>query len=639
MSKTPRNVRLTLALLLLACATCARVTPAQNRANAAPTPQAKAAARAAERSRRKAVALLLEVAAGVKAVEDAYQRASVLTVCADALWEADEQAARGVFARAWEAAAASDEEELKDEQENGRYGDLPERFTRARDMVLSAVARRDARMTEAWLGALADWLSRQESSARGEDATGDASGRDTGPLNEFTPDGQRLGLASSLLEEEAYDAAARVVAPSLKGGVSGALVEVLVALRAGSPEDADRLYLQLLAVVRASPGAGANDVLLLSTYALAPRLLAGVNPDGSVSFRALGNAREAGEATPPVPPADVRAAFYDTAAALLLPPPTRAAAPGHDPHVAYFAVGRLLPFFKLEAPRHAPALQTRMGELAAQLALERRTALDSRMDTLSLSPRNASDPLASFLDRARKEPHPEARDVSRLVAVQEAAKLKLWERARRVAGEIEDAEQRRAALALINSFQLASVREAFEGEDDDFERAAALAREAEATPALRAYGLAMAAEFAAKRGKREHAELLLQEAADQTAQAPAGSSPRDAAAMMTATTAARLNSPRLWEALASAVAALNEDEEFDGAPIWFNLETRVRFAPGEAEALDRALRPFTVDALFDVAALRDFERASAEARNLKSPAARSRALVAAARAALARGRR
>jgi hypothetical protein len=104
--------------------------------------------------------------------------------------------------------------------------------------------------------------------------------------------------------------------------------------------------------------------------------------------------------------------------------------------------------------------------------------------------------------------------------------------------------------------------------------------------------------------------------------------------MAAATVAARSGSPRAWEALTAAVAALNEDEQFDGDLFWFNLEQRVEFAPGEADALNEAFRPFSVIDLFDAAARRDFDRAVAEARNLKSVGARSRALVAAAVAAL-----
>lgn len=650
MRDTPRRVRLAFALLL-ACAACTPDAPAQTRAASATAqgktpaqggkaPAQSKAARAAERSRRKAVALLLEVADGAKTIEDGFRRADVLTLCADTLWEADERAARTVFARAWETAVEADEAEFKDEQENGRYGDLPERFTRAREMVLAAAARRDARMSERWLGSLADWLSRQKGSARDQEAPGDAAGGgpDLGPLNEFTRDGQRLALASTLLDDGAYADAARVAAPAIRNGVTGALVEFLLNLREGSPEEADRLYLQLLAAARARKDATANDVLLLSSYALTPRLLAAVNPDGSVSFRPLGSAQDAPPASAPrQSSAQVRPVFYDTAAAVLLLRPPQDSVPGHTPQAVYFAIIRLLPFFQREALRHVDALQARAVAMGTQLGIEGRAPYDTQAGTLSLSPDNPTDPLRERLAAAADAGDPKLRDAARLGAVEEAAKRRLWDRARAVTEEIEDQETRRDARALADAYKVAWVREAFESDDDGFERAAALSRAAEVGPALRAYGLAQAALMAARVGRRGRAAELLEEAFGQASQAEAGSYARDAALMMTVSAAARLESPRAWDALSAAVAVLNEDDRFDGGTIWFNQETRARLGPGEAGALNTALQEFDLRETFEEAARQNFERAAAAARDLKNSSARALALVAAARAELEKG--
>ena len=646
MRDTPRNVRLAFALFL-ACAACAPEAPAQTRAAAAAaqskttaqgnkTPARGKGTRAAERSKRKAVALLLEVADGAKTIEDGFRRAEVLTLCADTLWGVDERAARPLFARAWATAVESDEAEFKDEQENGRYGDLPERFTRAREIVLASAAGRDARMSEGWLGSLADWLSRQKSSARDEDAPGGGDGGPgIGPPNEFTRDGQRLALASTLLDEGAYADAARVAAPALQGGVTGALVEFLLNLREGSPEEADRLYLQLLAAVRARKDATANEVLLLSSYTLTPRLLAAVNPDGSVSFRALGGTQGAPSASAPrEPSAHARSVFYDTAAAVLLLRPPQDSLPGHTPQAVYFAIIRLLPFLQREAPRHAAVLQARAMELAAQLGLEGRAPLDTQAGTLSLSPSNPTDPLREALAAAAGAGDPKLRDQARLKAVEEAAKRGLWDRARRVAEEIEDQETRREARALTDAYKVALVHEAFQGDEDDFEKAAALSRDAEVTPALRAYGLAQAAQMAARRGLRERAAALLEEAFGQASQTEAGTYARDAAMMMVASMEARLESPRAWETLSAAVAALNEDDRFNGDTIWFNQETRARLGPGEAGALSEALWPYDLRETFEAAARQNFDRAVAAARDLKNASARASALVIAAEAEL-----
>jgi hypothetical protein len=639
----PRNVRLALALLL-ACATCARATPAQKRVPAAPAPETKAAARAAraaERSRRKAVAVLLEVAADAKALEDAFQRATVLTLTGSALWGADERAARATFARAWEAAVESDEAEFKEEQEQGRSGDLPERFTGTREAVLAAASQHDPRMADVWLTAIADWLSRRRNGGGHESAAGGgAAGADIGPPNEFTHDGQRLTLASTLVEGGAYAEAARVAAPVLQGGVSGALVEFLLRLRAAAPEEADRLYLQLLASARARRDATANEVLILSSYVLTPRLLAAVGADGSVNFRPIGDPFDpATGITAGAFAAQARQTFFDSAAAILLRASPDARNAGDGGASLYFAIGRLLPYFASEAPRHLDALQVKLMSLASQLGIERRSALDSQMRTGSLSPSNPTDPLRQQLDTAAAATDSKVRDGARLKAVATAAQRSLWERAHRTAEEIEETQTRRAALSLIDAFKVATARRAFVGDEDDFERVAALARGASVTPALRAYGLVLAADLAAQRGLRERAAGLLEEAFAEAAQTEGGTFARDASLMMTATAAARLDSPRAWDALAAAVAALNEDEKFDGGAIQFKLETRTDFGPGVAEALDYALGQFDIQELFGAAAQRDFDRAVAEARNLKSAAARAQALIWAARAELVKAGR
>ncbi|MFN2415952.1 MAG: hypothetical protein ABR603_12470, partial [Pyrinomonadaceae bacterium] len=311
-------------------------------------------------------------------------------------------------------------------------------------------------------------------------------------------------------------------------------------------------------------------------------------------------------------------------------PPPRPATPGHELPAVYFAIVRLLPLFQSEAPRHAHALQARQMEMAAQLGLERRVALESQAERLSERPRNPVDPLRGLLDTVARAGDAKVRDAARLQAVESASKRRLWERARRLAEEVEDPETQRAARAVVEAYRVAWVRETFEGDEQDFERAAALSRDAEVMPALRAFGLGQAALLAARRGERALAEALLREAFGQASQADERTFARGAALLMTATYAARLESPRVWEMLAASVAALNEDEEFKGEPFRFDAEARAAYRPGEAGALDEALAQFNIREAFEAAARRGFDRSAAEARNLKSAFARSRALVAAA---------
>lgn len=613
MSKPPRNLRLALALLI--CAPSAHGLNAQT--PSAPTqrttskPAAKSPREAAAR-RRKALALLREVAGAARNIEEPTRRAGVLTFCADALWDGDEQSARSLFRRAWETATEADEEDWDEVGRNGGR-DLPERYTAARDLVLQYAAARDPRMAEPLLRALDEWL------ARHNESTGDAD-------DSFTSDGRRLSLAHTLLEDGAYTSAAAVAAPALSGSVGGDFVLFLMRLREHAPAEADALYLRALTAARSDPNAGANEALLLSSYTLTPRMLASLDASGSLQLRPV--AGGAGGVAPDISPR-VRAAFFDAAAAILLRPGGNAAA-------SYFAVGRLLPFFERDAPRYAPALHARVAALAQELEDARRASLDSRLGTLSPASGSTQDPLGQYVEATARASDERSRDASRLTAVQEAAKRRLWERARTFAGEIVDEETRRAARSVIAARQVAALPEAYaDNQGDDFEKAAAFVRAAELTPALRALGLAEASELAARRGKRERGAALLEEAFGHAREAAGDVTMRAAAALVTATTAVRLDSPRAWDALAETVDAVNEDVELDNVPS-FDSPSRVGLAPGEREAFGDAFAAYTLDGLFEEAARKDFERAAAEARRLKSELLRADALVACAGVVLAK---
>ena len=647
------NFKLFLALALACCA-LAHVSRARSRvvfrfaaqrtSNVETKQSAKSAAdaktRAAQlkerRERRQAVAVVLEVANDAHALDDLSERAAILSFCADALWDAGAQTARSIFRRAWETATDADEADWKESQpDDGTVDDLPERYTAARNLVLTLAAKHDPQMAEPFMRALGEWLARQGSSrvnasTRSEDLRARA-------LRQFTPGGQRLSLAYSLLNEGAHASAAAVAAPAFAGGVNSDLIVFLLSLRerAGA-EEADRLYLRLLAATRADLNADANDALLLSSYIVSPRLLTFINDDGSLQFRPF---RAPGaDSRDLMTDARTRAAFFDAAAAILLRP-ARADSSSGDAAARYFAIGRLLPFFGREASQYAPALQSRLSALAAEIEAARRAPLDSQMSRLSLSSPNADDPLRHYLEEIERAGDARSRDATRLAAVDDAARRKLWDRARQFTDDIENEEWRRTSRFIIVARKVGALSEAFaEDEGDDFEKAVAFVRAADLPPALRACGFAKAAELASRRGKHARAASLLEEALGHVQATEKGTVMRDAAALVTATLAARINSPRTWDALASAVAAINEDDEFTDNVVAFDLQSRVELSPYEKDALNEVFQPFSVEELFDASARRDFNRAVAEARNVKDALSRSHALIAAARAALEKSR-
>ena len=610
----------------------------------------------ARRERQQAVALLKEVADSARANEDATTRMEILLACADALWGTDAPAARDIFRRAWTAAMAADEAEFKDEQENGRYGDLPERFTRLRQQALAATAKRDARLAENLFAELSKWLDSHPSSARelvAEEAASAAPRQaDISAADELEEGGQRLEVALSLLEEGAYKSAAAIAAPNVTHGAKGSFIEFLVRLHAQSPAEADQLYLRLLEQTRSDSRADANDVLILSTYVVSQGLLVVVDDDGSTRFRSLAEARRAGvRAVAPDISLPVRAAFFDTGANILLrpaPPRTATANSVSDGETLarYFAIGRLLPFFERDAARHVPALGARMESLALEIDAARREAVAAQMRAQKLTTDNKSDPLASLLNPIDKTngDDPEIKELRQNALVRaafEAARRKLWDRARGFAGQIENADERRDALSLITIYQVANLADAYaDAEADDFERAAQFARAADAPNAVRALGLAQAAELAARRGDAARSGALLTEALGFAGRSEPGSEDRFSAFVALASIASRADTGRAWELLSLAVMAANSvAPPTDEPPVTEtdNSDKAARARSFHKSALEEVFKPFLLEKVFASMARLDFPRALDEARSLTDEETRAFALVACARARVESG--
>jgi hypothetical protein len=438
--------------------------------------------------------------------------------------------------------------------------------------------------------------------------------------------------------------AAQFAAPLVAEGPVREFVRFILQLRPQAPREADALYLQLLKQAASDPSADANDVLVLSSYVISPQLFVTVSGEASVRLYAMG--RENGEDSQgrDVPPA-VRGAFYTVAAALLLRPfPPRLSEPEvlAESAALYFAAGRLLPFFERDAPQHAPHLRERMEALAGGIEEARRERLSAHMPTESMRPKNPSDPLEKFVEEMSDPVSRAERYGMRLRAVTEAARRKLWDRARKLAAEIPDADARREAAFVIVSYQIKYLTETFADDEDenDFEQAAAFARDADADvpPAVRARGLAQAAEMAARKGRRERALGLLEEGVGFALRADKGTGLRLDAFAVLASLAARLDGARAWELLAEVVRSANA---FDAAaketpPPPAAPEAVSRLLADGGEPLEKIFEPFRTDELFATMARTDVARTLAEARALEEFEKRSGLLFAAARAVLER---
>jgi hypothetical protein len=605
-----------------------------------------AAAAHATREMREAVAALREVADAARSFDDLYESALVQSEAADALWPFDEQAARAILRRAWEAATAPGAvDKLKGYGTSDDERDQAlEALMTARRFIIKSAMRRDPRLGDAFMREfehdLAD-ISTGAQRVRTSEQPDEQSDADSPQRNgrRLSPGGlQRLTVAEQLLADGDFKRAAELAATVVGEGPNIELLKFILDLRAHDTREADALYLRLLDVTRADASADANDVLLLSTPVVSPSLDVSVNPDGSANLQVLYYDDEDARRAASSLPAQARLAFYDVAASVLLRPdaPRGDGQTGADTSSDYFAIGRLLPFFEREAAQLAPALHARQGALAAEIDASRRDALASKMDVSSLSSKNPSDPLASNLDQIARSANPSERDLLRLMAVDAATRLRLWDRARGIAEEVEDMEARRGARLIIAVRQVTSISRSFDGDEPDtFVRAADFARAADVPPEVRAVGLAQAAELAAHRGKRARASELLAEAEGYAGQAERGERRVTALALVTLS-AAQADPVRFWELLQSLARAGNEADDLPLAGL--NLEFIVG-AENNWYGFFAPVAPAKLPEVFAAAAQLDFTRTLAEARTLKDEVLRARATLAAARAALERSPR
>jgi hypothetical protein len=583
---------------------------------------------------RDAIAAILETADAARTLEDHYYRVAVQADAADALWPFDERAARSILRRAWEttiAPGALVAFRFQGEDDT----DARDSLLTARRVVINVAVKHDARAAEGYMKALFQGLPDAHDESRDASVGGVAGDVPEASERPSREGGQRLMAAADLLGEGAYEPAARVVAPAINDGVSSDLLDVLVTIRAHSPREGDALYLRLLERTRLDPRATANDVLLLSGPIVSPDLRVFIGGDGSPYLAQVQHPDDA-ERRAFSSAAEVRRAFYATAASVLLrprPQPAGGDAAGTDTAALYFTTGRLLPFFERESPQYAPALHARMNALSAELGAASARSLGASMDTLSLTPKNPVDPLSGMEDLARTAAAG-ARDGLRVRAVMIAARRELWERARTIASQVEDAQTRREALRIIAVFQVMNVGRAYDEEDEGFERASDFARAADVPPEVRAVGLAQAAELAARAGKLQRADALIDEALTFASQAEKSEARSLTALALVAESAARSGSARTWDALASLVARANETDELTNAYLVFKVTCD---CPGDYPAAYTPAEAASFTGAFKAAARIDCARALKEARSFQDEAARALVVLVVARAAVEKG--
>jgi hypothetical protein len=555
---------------------------------------------------------------------------------ADALWPLDQERARAIFRRAWEAATASDKAEREaDEAESGLPTNSSETFVSdARDEVLAKVAARDPQLAGLFLR---EYMKERE----GDETAGSAArnkSKPRTPWRELTASSaRRLALALELLNRNEPERAAQVAAPLVNEGVSGDLISFILHLREQSASHAEALYVTLLKRTRMDAEADANAVLLLSSPVISPALLVVVDERGSLLYRPISRTTTVPPALPPLSGA-TRSLFYNVAATVLARPSVQRpdVNPVREAVALYFTIGRLLAHFEREAPQYAPEMSARQGALLNEIEASRREQLSTQFELSSLTPERADDPLKlefEKLSRASDEPE---RDRISLAIVRKAARNRMWDRARRAAAEIKDAGAKRSALSFIAVSEIADITRAYANDKEgDFESLATFVRGADVPPFAAAWGLTQAAFISARAGKSQPASGLMDEAERYAARVEMGTRQRVTAYALMTTYAARIDSTRAWRLLAETVKAANAVEDYAGDEGSLDLTADENSDEDDSAAhFSIEAEAFRLDRIFATMARLDFEKTIAEARSLRGKVPQALAHIAAARARL-----
>jgi hypothetical protein len=599
-------------------------------------PQTKPEARTTESKTRAAEAALLEaqrrafaisivmsLADEARSYRDLALRPRVIAQAADTLWDADNDAARTLFRRAWDAAEKADAEDGPTSQtkdgspamlivvssNDGTGGD-------SRAEVLTLAARRDRALGEEFLAKLTADTEREV----GETNSGSSAQRANNSWSASPAASKRLLLAHRLLDENEIERALEFAAPVLLE-VNERTIRFLTALRLKRPDLADQRFMLLLARCELDPSSDANTVSGLSTYAFTPGFYVTFSATGSVSLNPA-----AGPIAPPELPGVVRNRFFQVAANILLRP---LLPPNRDFTSAgrtgkYMVIKRLLPLFDQYAPDTAVALRSQLAALSADPSV----SLVDDDDFLvrqglerEVGPANALENMQDRLDHASTS---RERDV---IYTDAAAVLasKGDARAQDLANKIDNAEWRARVLEFVD---LSLVQFAIGRNDGP--SVAGLAKTGALSHTQRAWAYAQASRLLIK-AERGRALDLLEEALAEAQRIDTNDPNRACMLIAVATQFLNSDQARAWGIMGDAIKAANAVPEFNGedAGLNFVLATAsgLKFIKinGAEFSLERMLRLLTRD---------DLIRADGLAKSFKNEAARAVATLAIARAVL-----
>jgi hypothetical protein len=568
--------------------------------------------------RAQAQSLLISLAADAGTYTDQKLRARTQARIADALWDADNERARTLFRKAWDAAEIVDQEGLRQMQEDIKQQQAKNGNSavtgppNVRGEVLRLAARRDRALGEEFLAKLKVEKARE--------ATDTADKSRANPLD--TPEGlnQRLSLARQLLATD-VERALQFADPAL-GTITREGIDFLSYLREKNAAAADQRYVAMLANAANNLQSDANTVSVLSSYLFTPHVFVTFSGGGGASTMQTSRGGEPVIVTP-----QLRDAFFQMAAGILLrpqPPPeqdqTTAGLQGK-----YLMIKRLLPLFEQYAPRElTEAMRAQMDGLATGVPEDLRQRDDDAVREGIRPPQTKEDQEKTLLDRIDHAKTSEERDrlyIQLAMMIAQSGDL----RARDYISKIEDTELR----TQVRSFADATMT-IMALDKKDVDRVLELVRTGELTHLQKAWALASAGKLLAKTD-HEKSLAVIEEAAAEARRLEASDPDRPRALMAVANALLVSEREKSWDSTYDAIKAANSAEGFTGED--GELRTSL-ITKGMTRLRSSSAPDFDVSGIFSELAKDDYNRTVELARGFEHEAPRASAVIAIARAVL-----
>ena len=615
-------------LLTISCAIRAQTTtggPSSNPKNAVATretPDKTAKDPEAERilreRRANAQSLLISLAADAANFSDQKLRARTEARIADVLWDADQERARTMFRKAWDAAEVADDDgrrQMMDEvaRQKARNGNVAiSGLPSIRNEVLRLAAKRDHALGEEFLGKLK--IEKQQELAE----LADTNRPD--PFNSGLEMSQRLRLARQLLDTDV--ARALQFADPALGTVTRESLDFLSSLRDKDAVAGDRRYAALLGMSANSLSSDANTVSILSSYLFTPHLFITFSGPGGVSTSSM-----APQTPPPQVAPELRSAFFSAGAQILLRPQPP---PGQDqtssgPEGKYFVIKRLLPLFEQNAPKEmVDALRAQMDALSTGMPADLRGRDDEYLREGIRPQKSDEDRQQTLLDRIDHAKTSEERDQLYLQLAQfTAGTLDL--KARDFVAKIEDDELRKKAGPYIDATM--TMRAVDKKETD---KLLELIRVGDLTHFQKAWALTKAAGFLAKTD-RDKSLSLIDDATAEARRIDTSDPDRPRALLAIATVLLLVDRANVWDLAYDIAKAANSAEGFSGEDgvIRISLLTK-----GRSSIHSTSSGEFDVSGVFNELAKDDYNKTVELARLFEREGPRASAVIAIARSVL-----